>query len=55
MLDKIVAWVKHHLAPRCVDCNGKGYRAVSIVPGPLRMRVPCRLCRGTGRIFSDQD
>lgn len=43
------------LAPRCVDCAGRGYRRRKDGDGaPLRGWVDCRLCRGLGRIVDEE-
>lgn len=44
------------LAPRCVDCAGRGYRRWKDGDGaPLAGWTDCRLCRGAGRIIDDGD
>lgn len=46
--------LRFSLAPRCVDCGGKGYRRWKDGDGaPLRGWTDCRLCRGRGRIVDD--
>jgi hypothetical protein len=42
------------LAPRCVDCGGKGWRRWKDGDGaPLSGWTDCRLCRGLGRIVDE--
>lgn len=41
------------MAPVCPDCWGKRLRFVR--EGHHQYSVPCRLCRGTGRILDDTE
>lgn len=44
------------LAPRCVDCGGRGYRRWQDGDGaPLKGWVDCKLCRGIGRIVDEEN
>ncbi len=49
LLMEVVAWVQYKFAPKCVDCNGRGFRKYKAY-GYAGCYVPCTLCRGTGRI-----